>query len=237
MYFLGRQAVAGRTLAPAKGLRGIDEVAFLARAPVATLPAFRAAAWRRTLEFWTTDGWKGLRGGARPGDLDLVQLFDDAPPETSLEFSDVLGAWFVLNIPFGDRALQIRVSDGAELPGTWSEPLAIYEIPEPWCCGDTFSYSFENRVGNRLGAATPRGGASVAAARRTDAAARRFDAAVRRRGSPRSQAQVPPRAPDERRGPRGVVPRRRRNLRLAETRPVSADIRGVGARASFSSRT
>lgn len=94
-----------------------------------------------SIRFWASERWTPLPDGGVTA-LSLTPLFEDAPPETSLEYSPLLGSWFCLTIPFASNQLQIRTAN--LVTGPWSEPRLLYSIPAPWSSWrelGVFSYS------------------------------------------------------------------------------------------------
>lgn len=71
--------------------------------------------------------------------MDLITLFQNAPPETTLEWNDYMQRWFTFAIPFGSGHLQIRTAEN--ITGPWTHPKTVYQIPEPWNGDNEFTYS------------------------------------------------------------------------------------------------
>eukprot|EP00040_Diaphanoeca_grandis_P023245 m.126115 g.126115 ORF g.126115 m.126115 type:complete len:494 (+) comp29180_c0_seq1:135-1616(+) len=118
-------------------------VGVLARVPALSLLRADDQRWTK-IEFYVEgNAWVHVpptsSGGV--GSLHLATLFEDAPPETSLQFISALDRWIILNIPFGSPQLSARVAK--ELTGPWSKEFCIYNIPKPWVDSDLgiFSYS------------------------------------------------------------------------------------------------
>jgi len=105
------------------------------------------ARWN-SLRFWCENatgaggrGWLPLpAGGMHDLAPRLVALFDDAPPETSLDYSEALRQWFVLSIGFRQPQLVIRLADAPT--GPWSAPTVLYTITAPWVSSQSGAFSY-----------------------------------------------------------------------------------------------